>query len=235
MTWTSRTKRSSSNSRNAGQRDDRDGERHGHHHRRRRHRPSLSISSPSVAEGDSGQTATLAYEVTLSAGQCADRHGVVCGHRHRHGDGERDYTALNPGTLTFNPGDQSQTISVTVRGDDLDEPNETVIVELSNAANATIGTASGTGHHHRRRRSPRRSPSVRRRWQKATAGRHGHAGLRGDTQCGERPDRHGVVCGHRHRHGDGERGLRPLSTAGTLTFASGRRPEPDDQRHRQGR
>ena len=57
-----------------------------------------------------------------------------------------DYEALTAGTLTFAPGgDQSQTISVTVRGDDLDEPNETVIVQLSSSTNATIATDTGTG------------------------------------------------------------------------------------------
>ncbi len=42
-----------------------------------------------------------------------------------------DYT-LAPGTLTFNPGETSKTISIEINNDGLDEADETIILELSN-------------------------------------------------------------------------------------------------------
>ena len=106
--------------------------------------PSLAIASAMVAEGDSGTT-NLAYTVTLTPAsgkqvtvQYADAGSGTA-------TGGTDYTALAGGTLTFAVGDTSKTVTVPVRGDRSDEPNETVVVELSGARNATIGTASGTG------------------------------------------------------------------------------------------
>src|SRR5207247_960173 len=46
-----------------------------------------------------------------------------------------DYVAAS-GTLTFNPGETTQTISVTVLGDRLDEKDETFYVRLSNPTGA---------------------------------------------------------------------------------------------------
>ena len=48
-----------------------------------------------------------------------------------------DYQAKT-GTLTFVAGVRTQTFTVTVVGDKLNEPNETILVTLSNATNATI-------------------------------------------------------------------------------------------------
>ena len=57
-----------------------------------------------------------------------------------------DYTAPRPlGTLTFEANETRDTLKVAVIGDAIDEPNETVIVELSGPSNATIATATGTG------------------------------------------------------------------------------------------
>ncbi len=107
--------------------------------------PRLSISSPSVTEGDDGQTATLSFEVTLSA---ASGRTVTVDYAEGAGTATAgaDYEALDAGTLTFAPGGPlSQTVAVTVTGDDVDEPDETVVVELSGAVNATVSTATGTG------------------------------------------------------------------------------------------
>src|SRR5262249_39726190 len=53
-----------------------------------------------------------------------------------------DYQAAS-GTLTFVPGQTSATITVPVNGDLLAEPNETFVVNLSNAINAAIGDPQG--------------------------------------------------------------------------------------------
>jgi hypothetical protein len=58
-----------------------------------------------------------------------------------------DYVAITPPqTLTFNPGDPlTQTVSVTVNGDLIAEPDETFFVNLTNAVNATIADGQGQG------------------------------------------------------------------------------------------
>ena len=56
-----------------------------------------------------------------------------------------DYTAITGGSLTFAAGTTSQTFDVSVTGDTTNEPDETVVVTLSNASGATIATGTGTG------------------------------------------------------------------------------------------
>lgn len=50
-----------------------------------------------------------------------------------------DYT-LASGTLTFNPGNTTKNITISVNNDTIDEFDETVIITLSNPSNATLGT-----------------------------------------------------------------------------------------------
>jgi hypothetical protein len=50
-----------------------------------------------------------------------------------------DYTLVG-GTLTFDPGDTSKTFDVFITNDSLDEPDETVLLELTNPISATLGT-----------------------------------------------------------------------------------------------
>ena len=106
--------------------------------------PTLSVDSPSVNEGDSG-SANLTFTATLSA--ASGRQVTVDWAEGAGGTATSgtDYTAITGGTLTFAAGTTSRTFDVAVTGDTTDEPNETVVVTLSNAGNATIGTASGTG------------------------------------------------------------------------------------------
>ena len=55
-----------------------------------------------------------------------------------------DYQATS-GTLTFTPGAASQTFTVPILGDTLDEPTEIFTVTLANPTNATLATAQATG------------------------------------------------------------------------------------------
>ena len=106
--------------------------------------PSLFIDSPRVTEGDSGSR-NLTFKVTLSA--ASGKQVTVDWAEETGGTATSgtDYTAITGGTLTFAVGTTSQTFDVSVTGDTDEEPNETVVVTLSNAANATIPTAAGTG------------------------------------------------------------------------------------------
>ena len=106
--------------------------------------PTLAINSPSVDEGDSG-SATLTYTVTLTG--VTERMVTVdyAVDARSTATADVDYAALSDGTLTFAPGTTTQTIAVAVTGDTIDEENETVIILLSGANNATIMIADGTG------------------------------------------------------------------------------------------
>ncbi len=118
--------------------------------------PTLSINSPSVTEVDSGATATLTFTVQLKP---ADGSGnTVTVDYADTGAGTAttsmgvsgpDYETLAGGTLSFAPGETSKSVDVTVNGDDIDEPDETVVVRLSSPSNATLTggatTLDGTG------------------------------------------------------------------------------------------
>ncbi len=57
-----------------------------------------------------------------------------------------DYTGTASGSVTITAGASSATITVPVRGDVLDEANETVTVTLGNPTNADISSAAGAGN-----------------------------------------------------------------------------------------
>ena len=105
--------------------------------------PALSIGSPSVIEGATG--ATLTFRVYLNPAHTAQVTVAYADAGTGSATSGTDYTALTAGTLTFAVGDTIQTIPVSVTDDSDDEQNETVIVTLSSATNATISTAQGTG------------------------------------------------------------------------------------------
>ncbi len=107
--------------------------------------PKFSINSPSVVEGDSG-SADLVFTVTLSASSSSQ---LTVDYAQTGGTATSgtDYTAVTANTLTFAANTTTRTITVSVRGDTVDEgANETVVLTLSNASTGTgIGTATGTG------------------------------------------------------------------------------------------
>jgi predicted extracellular nuclease len=104
----------------------------------------INIQDASVTEGNAG-TATLTFNVTLDTPTLAP---VTVNYATSNGTATAgsDYVAAS-GTVTFVPGDQAETITITVNGDTGFEPNETLTVTLSSpSANASIndGTATGT-------------------------------------------------------------------------------------------
>ena len=107
--------------------------------------PQFSIDMPGVDEGDSG-TADLTFTVTLdpaSSGRTTVAYADSGGGTATSGT---DYAAVAGGTLTFAPGDITKTVTVAVRGDRIDEPDETVEIALSGATGgADIATPAGTG------------------------------------------------------------------------------------------
>jgi hypothetical protein len=105
--------------------------------------PQLTINDVTVAEPDSGTT-TAHFTVTLSPTSTqtvmvnyttADNTAIA----------PNDYLATN-GTLTFTPGQSTQTIDVLVNGDTTNEAIcETFFVNLSSPVNAAVSDTQGIG------------------------------------------------------------------------------------------
>ncbi len=105
--------------------------------------PAISIADASVAEGNSG-AATLSFPVSLSK---AVKRAVSVRYAIANGTASAptDYASAS-GVVAFAPGEKSKAIAVSVVGELLYEPDETVTVTLSSPVNATIadGSANGT-------------------------------------------------------------------------------------------
>ena len=102
----------------------------------------VSINDVSIVEGDSG-TSVLTFTVTRTGGTGA--FDVNFNTQNGTAVEPGDYVA-NSGTLSFGVGQNSQTISITINGDNLPESNEAFQVLLSGATNnAIIVDGSGTG------------------------------------------------------------------------------------------
>ena len=103
----------------------------------------LSISSPSVSEGAAGETAALPFAVTLNRapGRQVTVDWAAAADPGTAASGV-DYTAFSGGALTFAAADTSKTVEVTVTGDALDEPDETIRIALSNPSGAVVGSAA---------------------------------------------------------------------------------------------
>ena len=104
--------------------------------------PTLSIDDVSVTEGNAGTT-TATFTVSLSA---ASGKTVTVDWATADDDALQplDYTA-GSGTLTFVPGDTSETFAVTVNGDLVAELDETFRATLSAPSDATLADATGIG------------------------------------------------------------------------------------------
>ena len=97
---------------------------------------TLTVSDATAAEGDA-----LTFTVTLDRAST----GVSVQYATRAGSAtESDYTATS-GTLTFGSHELSKTITVPTTEDGADEPDETVFLDLSSPANATIADGEGLG------------------------------------------------------------------------------------------
>ncbi len=106
--------------------------------------PALAIAAPpaAVTEGDSGST-DMAFTVTLDAasGRTVTVNHAVAGTA--TATAGTDFTG-GAGTLSFAPGETTKSITLSVTGDETDEADETVVLTLSNAQNATIATPTAS-------------------------------------------------------------------------------------------
>jgi plastocyanin len=104
--------------------------------------PSMSINDITVKEGNS-KTTTATFTVTLSSPAV----GTVTAH-YATSDGTAtapsDYQSKS-GTVSIGNGLTTGSVTVSVVGDQLKEPNETFTVTLSTPSSATINDGTGTG------------------------------------------------------------------------------------------
>src|SRR6476620_2543935 len=104
--------------------------------------PMVSIGDVTVTEGNSG-TVNATFQVTLSA-PTSQQVTVTFSTVNGTALAGTDYVGTT-GTVTFNAGETSKTITVVVNGDTINEPDETFFVNLSNPVNATIADGQGLG------------------------------------------------------------------------------------------
>ena len=102
---------------------------------------SISINDVSVTEGNSG-TATATLTVTLST-PSSTNVTVTAQTANGTATAGSDYVAVAPAVLTFTPGQTTKTVSVSVNGDTIDEPNETILVNLTSPTGGSIGDPQG--------------------------------------------------------------------------------------------
>ena len=103
--------------------------------------PAVSVNDASVQEGNGG-TANLVFTVAMSHSPL----GVATvGYETTDASATAsDYSATS-GTLTFNPGESSKTVTVPVSGDSVDEADETLNMMLLSPSNAVLADAQGLG------------------------------------------------------------------------------------------
>ncbi len=108
-------------------------------------KPELTVSSPTITEGDTG-TSSLDFVVSLSRAASTD---VTVEYATSDGSAttaDNDYVTTPTTTLTLPAGSTSETISVVVNNDIRVELDETIHLGVSNiSSNATLGTTQAVG------------------------------------------------------------------------------------------
>ncbi len=107
--------------------------------------PTISINDPMIMEGNGG-IQTLTFTVTLSyalaAGNVTFNYATMDG---TATTGNNDYVATAMNGVTITAGNTTAQINVTINGDIAVEPDETVLVNLTNVSGATVAKSQGTG------------------------------------------------------------------------------------------
>jgi hypothetical protein len=107
--------------------------------------PRVSISDVSKKEGKKNQTTLFTFTVTLSA---AYDQPITTSFKTTDGTAktsDQDYVART-GTLTFNPGETTKTITIEVKGDSKREADEAFYLDLfGNSSNSLFTKSRGHG------------------------------------------------------------------------------------------
>jgi hypothetical protein len=103
---------------------------------------TIFISDVSVTEGDSGATsATFTVSLSVPSTRTVTVNFATAGVTATSGI---DFVSV-AGPLTFAPGVTTRTVTVTVNGDLLNEPDETFSVDLTGASGGSISDSQGLG------------------------------------------------------------------------------------------
>ncbi|MDA9929971.1 hypothetical protein N9E91_01885 [Alphaproteobacteria bacterium] len=108
--------------------------------------PVISIDAPSLVEGNVGENKTLTF--TASLNKPSGKEITVAVWKADNGGTAStgiDYERFTDTKLTFAPGETSKSFNVTIIGDALDEPDETLRMNLSNEQNVTVATRTNLG------------------------------------------------------------------------------------------
>jgi hypothetical protein len=108
--------------------------------------PTITISAPSVTEGNPPTNPPLNFVVSLNtASGLPVSFSFATNGPAGTATAGADYTAITSGVVNIGPGNLSATLPVTVLSDTISEGNETVVLALSGISNANVTTLSGTG------------------------------------------------------------------------------------------
>ncbi len=175
--------------------------------------PAVSIGDASVTEGNAGEVGA-SFEVALSR---PSGRTVTAAYATADGSATaaEDYTSAS-GTVTFAPGDTTENVTVQVKGDALDEPNETFGVNLSNPQNATLGDATGAGTIT----DDDDPPAVSIGDASVTEGNAGEVGASFEVAL-SRPSGRTVTAAYATADGSATAAEDYTSASGTVTFAPG--------------
>ncbi|WP_271783983.1 Calx-beta domain-containing protein [Aquimarina algiphila] len=106
--------------------------------------PTLSISDPTIGEGNSGSTnVTFTISLSTASGKTVTVNYATSDNTATIADG--DYNQVTTAGVTFLPGETSKMITVGVNGDAKVEADESFFVNLSTPFNATISDGQGAG------------------------------------------------------------------------------------------
>lgn len=122
---------------------------------------SFSSGSPSAAEGDADSNATVTVNLSRAYSTLSGNSHLVtvnystfgggtatsgaCGYPSDYTNSLTDDDGGSAGTLNFQTGETSRTITIPVCGDTVSEGNETIFLQLTSpSSNVTLGTATAT-------------------------------------------------------------------------------------------
>jgi hypothetical protein len=100
--------------------------------------PSVSFAVDSSSGSESAGAASLAVNLSAASGRAISVDYAVTG---TATGGGVDFT-IAPGAISFSAGQTSKTVSVSPVNDSTDEPDETVVVTLTNPNNVTLGATA---------------------------------------------------------------------------------------------
>jgi CSLREA domain-containing protein len=181
---------------------------------------TVSIGDVTAAEGNGGTT-TFTFNVSLSAAssqtvtvQWASADGSATS-----GTGAgSDYTA-GAGSVVFAPGETLKTIAIAVAPDTLFEPNETFVINLIGAVNATISDAQATGTIVNDDPAPA-VPAISIAAASTIEGNGGSTDLLFNVTL-DSPTVNSVTVSYATGGGTATAGIDYVATSGTLTFTPG--------------